>query len=82
MRSCKAVVFRAHLCSDTHTHVRGGPRRFPAARERVELTDLGCMVSGSPLVHKDMACRLSNQPKMDDAQAGNAPSHPANFVVK
>ena len=57
MRSCKAVVFRAHLCSDTHTHVRGGPRRFPAARERVELTDLGCMVSGSPLVQPSTSAR-------------------------
>ena len=56
MRSCKAVVFRAHLCSDTHTHVRGGPRRFPAARERVELTDLGG-VSGSPLVQPSTSAR-------------------------
>ena len=56
MRSCKAVVFRAHLCSDTHTHVRGGPRRFPAARERVELTDLGA-VSGSPLVQPSTSAR-------------------------
>ena len=57
MRSCKAVVFRAHLCSDTHTHVRGGPRRFPAARDlRVELTDLG-PVSGAPLVQPSTSAR-------------------------